>query len=202
VTALAIIHALAVLGQGLLLSRIAGLSPSGPSGVLVAALVGALMLLAGFRFLPRRFDMLLAMLTVGGFGMTLGWWNDLRSAGGWCDSDAPLALFSWMNLGMLAAGLPAMRWLRRGCVPGLTLRSFLAPPCMVLGMRLGCWVARLAAPSLSNEGTILLEYALMLAGMLLGMLLASGPRRRARAQDFSALTRASSRSFCASTTSL
>lgn len=193
-------HAAGIAGQAVLLVVIAGM-PGATAGAHLAstALLVALVLMA-WRRLPVSIDMPLAMLTVGGLGMTLGWWADLGFASATASPHAASSvlcstpgashahgLLSWMNAGMLLFGLPAMRWLQRDpAAPHCGTRGcLLAAAWMVLGMEIGSRVAQLA-PGLVPGGlapaqTVLLDHAGMNVGMLLGMSLAAlpaGVRRR------------------------
>jgi hypothetical protein len=170
------LHVLGILGQAFLLSVIGGLGPASSAGLLALAASLALVLAAAWRVLPPAADMPLAMLTLGGLGMTLGWRADLYASGSWCASGTP-ALMSWMNAGMLALGVPAMRWLGRDPSRCSTLACLVAAPWMVLGMRLGARLANLLTPWLEADQLLLTDYALMTLGMLLGMVVAALPAR-------------------------
>jgi hypothetical protein len=195
---LALLHAAGIVAQAILLSHIGAFSLGDSTVLLVSGGLLGLVLLAGWRSIPVSIDMPLAMLTLGGLGMTLGWWQDLRESGGWCESGALHPVVSWMNAGMLAFGLPAMRWLHREGAPTCSTGAFLlAAPWMMLGMRLGSRLGHLAAPSLSTEHAVLADYALMNAGMLLGMLVValriSGDLHDARGQSLPGVSKSRDR---------
>jgi len=195
VAVLALLHAAGIVGQAVLLVVIAGM-PGATAGAHLAAtaLLVAGVLLA-WRRLPVSVDMPLAMLTVGGLGMTLGWWADLgfgsaatAHGAGSAFCTAPggghgHGLLSWMNAGMLASGLPAMRWLQRDAAAARcgARACLVAAPWMVLGMELGARAAGVAAGivpgGLAAPQLVLLEHAGMNVGMLLGMAAAPWPGR-------------------------
>jgi len=178
------------LGQALALCGIAGLT--GEAAALTVAAFCALATTAPVfsRRLAPCHEMGVAMLSLGGLGMTLGWWVDLGCPGAGAAALAPchaaasdgslgsvLRLGSWMNVGMLVLGLPAMAVaLRRG--EGFAWRSWtgggllaLSAPAMLAGMIAGCVVARaLGGPlALPAGGTRVFEWAGMNAGMLAAM---------------------------------
>jgi len=133
--------------------------------------------------------MTLGMVTLGGLGMNLGWWADLGFApaavtGPACPHCAAAAagnagaLLGWMNAGMLLLGVPAMFLLRhtwqrfswrRWCCSGMLV---LGIPGMVFGMLAGSVLAGDLAARWAWTGAapVLLDYALMMLGMVAGML--------------------------------
>ncbi len=181
---LGFLHSVGILGQFAVLSLIAGLSL--PAGALVVVcsigLVG--LILWSMDRLPDHADHLLAMFTLGGLGMNFGWWADLgftpavhgafvRSC---CAPEGKIMLFSWMNFGMLALGTPAMYLMRRIPEPFSIKRwccigpLIVGCPAMVGGMLLGSMFAQRLGFThpLLRVGS---DFALMMAGMMLGMLL-------------------------------
>ena len=90
--------------------------------------------------------------------------------------------FSWMNVGMLAFGLPAQALARRAAFAGASHGLHAPLPCavamiakMTAGSRL---VSRLVA-LLTPVAAVAADYTLMLAGMSAGMLLVQIPRKAA-----------------------
>jgi len=123
----------ALTAQVALLARIAGLDAGGVAATVAIGVIGAATLIpAALRRAPEA----TVMLAAGGLGMTAGWWADLGFTTAaavaaharepldlvWCRSPAgPASLaslpglrhISWMNLGMLAFGMPAVAAARR-----------------------------------------------------------------------------------------
>jgi hypothetical protein len=128
----------------------------------------------------RLAAMSFAMLGLGNWGMILGWWADagfFPTAGPCaCMLQAfpwwPFATMPWMNLGMLAGGLPPMLLrpspgIRRSVHLGLGLLSALG---MVWGMSFGNYVfVKCFGPF--AQGQFLLSFVGMTVGMMAGMLL-------------------------------
>jgi len=193
---LVVVLTIALSAQLALLGWIAGLGATGASaGALVGAAIGASC--GGVAL--RRAPIFAAMLAFGGLGMTLGWWADLgfRSAAEvsaharapfdllWCRSapgPASLAglpglghVFSWMNAGMLALGMPAVALVRRraGCAhrDGFAATALCAAA-MALGMLAGSVAAGVVAAQLAPAQIVIADWALMSVGMLAGMALA------------------------------
>jgi magnesium-transporting ATPase (P-type) len=129
-------------------------------------------------------DMTLAMISIGGLGMNLGWWADLGFtsavrdgvAMSCCHAPQQISSWHWMYVGMIALGVPAMyllrqtperfSWRRWCCVGPLVLG--------VPGMCAGMWVGSLTAQALplgDPSIRVLTSYVLMMTGMVLGMLL-------------------------------
>jgi len=194
------LHTVTLVGQGALLAAILGVGVS--DGILIAfpfALLALIMATRWYR-LPEWADMTWAMITLGGFGMNLGWWADLSfgpapspadlNAAPACSCVAiaadqylalqPVALMSMMNIGMLAFGVPAMylavatvkpfRWRRWCCGPMLVLGT----PGMVVGMIAASRLLHGALPGgggLGPEVYHTLHYLVMMVGMVAGMLL-------------------------------
>jgi len=186
----------ALAAQLALLAWLAGL---GVAGALAAAALG--LAFGGFalRRAATRWPGAVAMLALGGLGMTLGWWADLgftsaaataahaRAASDplWCRAPAAAAslaglpglghVVSWMNAGMLVFGMPAVALAHRASdaaarhAAGELVACALA---MIAGMTAGSRLALLGAQRLDPTAIVLLDYAGMLAGMALGMALA------------------------------
>lgn len=191
--AFAILHAVGLIGQGLILAILLRLS-----------LPGTLLLVAGFaaitwlsltywRRLPHWADMTFAMVTLGGLGMNFGWWADLGFTPAVAGSDIPsccarrvaalatghlaTGLLSWMNIGMLLLGVPAMYLLRhtlerfdlrRWCCSGMLV---VGVPGMVIGMMAGSILAARLTTGMSPAVMVLVDYLLMMLGMVVGMLI-------------------------------
>jgi hypothetical protein len=178
-----------LLGQALVVGQLAGADGRG-AGALVAvhALAAALAIAAERRVSPRSRHAL-RMFAVGGFGMAFGWWADLgfssavewiahplAPAGAWCGL-APvdgargtlphLHVFSWMNLGMLAAGAVAARALEPPCRGARLALESLG---MMVGMHGGGWLV--ARAELPGQLAVVLAHTGMNLGMLAGMSLA------------------------------
>lgn len=181
-------------GQVAVAAMLAGLAAP---FVVAACALGAALGATVARPALRRAPAAVAMLALGGLGMTVGWWVDLTLAGApapldtlWCRSSGAGAaghLASWMNAGMLALGLPAARLAQRdhGHGGGAALTCALA---MLAGMSAGSWLAARLAPGLGPSAAVAVDYAAMLLGMVAGMAVAEGmlalrrkPPRRARA---------------------
>jgi hypothetical protein len=182
----------ATIAQVALLAWIAGLGASGVAAAVAIGAIGAATLIpAALRRVPEA----TVMLAAGGLGMTAGWWADLGFTTAaavaaharepldlvWCKSPAgPASLaslpglrhISWMNLGMLALGMPAVAAARRrasrGDAHGIpTLIACAAA--MSIGMYAGSRGAAAIAPALGAPGVVIADWALMIVGMLAGM---------------------------------
>jgi len=173
-----IVAGLGVVGQAVVVARIAGLGVAAALPLVAAAAAGAILV-------ARSSPAAAWMIGWGGLGMTLGWWADLgfRTArevaqhGGleaiWCRAPALESaahavpgfghLASWMNAGMLLFGIPAaLRWMR----PALLLRCTIG---MLLGMSAGSQLAAAVAGRWDPAAAVIVDYAAMSAGMLAGM---------------------------------
>jgi hypothetical protein len=137
--------------------------------------------------LPAWADMILGMISLGGLGMNFGWWADAGFLSAVqdgsvqsCCTAAMNASVShsthWMYWGMLLLGVPAMyllRWVpeqfswRRWCCVGPLL---IGTPAMAFGMWVGAIVAARFI-SLPLNLQVIASYALMMAGMVAGMLI-------------------------------
>lgn len=170
--------ALGVIGQGAVLARIAGL---GARGSVLLVVTAAVLGVALMRAAPRT----ASMIAWGGLGMTLGWWADLGFQSAtevarfhgidaiWCRTPAIGAfghalpgvghLASWMNVGMILFGTPAVTRCAR---PGSVLRCTVG---MILGMSAGSLLAARVASGLAPTISVLIDYTAMSAGMCLGM---------------------------------
>ncbi|HEY1191376.1 MAG TPA: hypothetical protein VGE74_27325 [Gemmata sp.] len=144
------------------------------------AVVGAALAVAWHRCaVPHWLDMCFGMLTLGNFGMLLGWWAD--------NGFAPLAdhaccacveamrggvMRPWMWVGMLLFANVAMRWLGKGPLPpgehGAAMYTG-GNAGMVAGMVGGGWLAA-QVPLADVTAGVALSFAGMTAGMLGGML--------------------------------
>ena len=181
-----LIHGFALLAQMLLLAYLASHSVPATAALLILAAAASWLIARAHP--PRWLDMTLAMITLGGLGMNLGWLIDLSFAPAAQHATAccapasghwPLTTghyLTWMNALMLLLGTPAMFLLlrqpqpfdwRRWCCGGMLLVGI---PGMVIGMQLGSTAARaIGAPTPSL--IVLLDYLLMMLGMCLGMLI-------------------------------
>lgn len=189
-----VLLAAGLVGQAVLLTRLADLQP--PAGVclVVGAAFAAAVATGSWRRLTGPGRSALAMWAAGGFGMTLGWWADLdfasaaallrsgaaapgawcglASAGGFASIPGPhLHLLSWMNVGMLAAGAFAMRGARRPFESRSSPRASFTVEAvaMVLGMSAGAVVAARVGTALPAAGAVVAAHALMNVGMLVAM---------------------------------
>ena len=179
----AALHLSGAVAQVGIVALIAGLSLLSTAITVAAAAAITVALLGYWRRTPAWADMTVAMITLGGLGMTLGWWADLGfapAAGHHMAHHAQhnhLQLLSWMNAGMLALGVPAMFLLRHTAVP-FDLRRFccggmlvIGVPAMVAGMMAGYILSRALAAGLAPSIAVILDYLLMMAGMCAGMLI-------------------------------
>jgi heavy metal translocating P-type ATPase len=173
------VHAVGVLGQAALLIPLAGLVGGAALGAMLAAAAAAWLVVRFRDWLPDWADMTVAMATLGGLGMNLGWWADVGfgsavAAGGGCCGQAESAGWAGMYLGMLGLGVPAMYLLRDRPVP-FSWRNWccvgplvLGVPGMILGMKLGGAAA--AGWAGSPEAQVVADWAGMVLGMCAGML--------------------------------
>lgn len=185
-TVFSVAHILGLLGQGIVLIVIADLKAPAALVVLIAMTAMALLIHTRADRLPAWADMTLAMVSVGGLGMNLGWWIDLNFASAVVNGAAmsccglsgqgTMPGHPWMYAGMLALGVPAMYLLRRtpeyfslrrGCCLGTLL---VGVPAMCIGMNLGGVVAG-RWRFLNPHAQVLNGYAWMMLGMVVGMLL-------------------------------
>ena len=132
------LHWLGMIGQAVLLIIIARLGAVSSLAVLLAFGLLTWVALRWWHRMPHWMDMTFAMVTLGGFGMNLGWWADLgfqdavtpavvggrqAAAGGCpgagdastvgpapCGCHSTRSVWNWMNFGMLLLGVPAMFW--------------------------------------------------------------------------------------------
>jgi hypothetical protein len=185
--------------QGGLLLGLAGFDAAGiAAGALVAA---GLACALGPRALARA-PATVAMVSIGGLGMLLGWWADLGFRTGaafaeharmpidtiWCRAPAgpaalaglpALGIASWMDLGMLAFGVPASL-AAGGHRRGGTTSALVCGVAMLVGMRVGCHAASSLGASFAPPLAVLVDYAGMMGGMAIAMaLVAQIPRQAA-----------------------
>jgi heavy metal translocating P-type ATPase len=177
-------HVAGLLGQVAVVAAIANLGGWQVAVALGVGVLAAWALLRVWPHLPAWADMTLAMVTLGGLGMNLGWWADLGFAPS--PSGAPCcgggeevlpSVGSWMNAGMLLLGVPAMflvrhTWRRfrwgNWCCGGMVL---LGIPGMVAGMIAGSVLAGELTATWSPVARVFVDYGAMLAGMCTGMAL-------------------------------
>jgi hypothetical protein len=176
-----ILVGLGMLGQAMIVARIAGLDVAGTLPLLAVAGAGAALVARGRPAAAW-------MIAWGGLGMTLGWWADLdfRTAvevarhGGiaaiWCRAPAFTSathavpgfghLASWMNAGMLLFGIPvAARWMR----PASLLRCTIG---MLVGMSAGSQLVAAVAGRWDPAAAVIVDDVAMSAGMVAGMVAA------------------------------
>ena len=185
------IHFLAFALQGILLVSLLQFR----GGVALLILFGFIVvgLLLSFMWLrwqsmPHGFDMVMGMLSLGNFGMILGWFADngfhpLRA--GDCCACVELMrgefLKPWMWLGMLFFGnLGMIAFTRRNhserayCNSGMFTGGNMG---MILGMLLGSWLSsQIEIDSIQTAG--LLNLVGMTLGMIVGMMIGSESTRR------------------------
>ena len=186
-----------MIAQVALLAWIAGLGAGGVAAAVAIGAIGAATLMpAALRRAPEA----TVMLAAGGLGMTTGWWADLDFTTAsavaahahepldlvWCRGPAALAAFpdlghiSWMNLGMLALGMPAVTAARRrtgrGDAHGIAA-LFACAAAMSIGMSAGARGAAALAPALGASGVVVADWTLMSVGMLAGMAAVKGVHR-------------------------
>jgi cation transport ATPase len=181
----AAVHGTAFALQGVVLLFLLG---AANDPVPAVGLVGAFALI-GFALarlwhrwatIPHAISMCFGMLTLGNFGMLLGWWADsgFTPLPGHC-RECVAALQEgvirapWMWVGMLAFANVAMLWLpRRARGRGRTHSVAMytgGNAGMVLGMTAGAWcAAQFEAATIT--GAVITSFAGMTAGMLAGML--------------------------------
>lgn len=160
-----------------------------PAWTVLAIWLPAAWLIYSFRTTNlewRRFAvMTFAMLGAGNWGMLLGWWADVGfspvsyAGGHYCCASAGsyslagILRMPWMNLGMVAFGLPAMLGDRTPREPDRTARlswglALLSSLGMILGMSFGSYLfVKWLGPDPSQR--FLVSLAGMTVGMLLGM---------------------------------
>jgi hypothetical protein len=178
-----------LVGQGVIMIPLAGLGWAGAAALLGGCAAVALLIIRYRDRLPAWADMTLAMLSIGGLGMNLGWWMDLHfnpavqnglvrsccMARKAMQSTGPEATSHWMYWLMLLLGVPAMYVLRRGpiffdwrkwCCTGMLL---LGVPGMCFGMWAGAQLA-MGITDLPVQARVVAAYLLMVAGMCAGML--------------------------------
>ncbi len=150
-------------------------------GVLVAMGIWVARYRPKSREVDRFANMTFAMLSLGNWGMILGWWADAGFAPvsmgcPGCDAEdfrlSAIAAMPWMNLGMVLLGVPPMLLEREAGRTGLSRAAlgFLSTAGMIVGMAFGGFVALHWLGSLVPN-RFLLSLAGMTVGMLLGMFL-------------------------------
>ncbi len=178
-----VLHVVGIFGQLAILIPLAKLSIAGSMLILAVAAVLSWLTARYAPRLPLWSDHLLGMMTIGGLGMNLGWWADLgfgpavhgnvmRS----CCSPTMGHSSHWMYIGMILLGTPAMYLLARERVAFSWRRWCCIGPLVVgvPGMCLGMFAGAIAAERVGFASPVLqifVAYALMMLGMLVGMLL-------------------------------
>jgi heavy metal translocating P-type ATPase len=175
------VHAVSLLGLAAVTSILADLHPTGWIAMIATAIGTTALLSRYWTYAPAWLDMTLGMVTLGGFGMALGWWADLGFDTGLaatcpCVTPSGTRLFTWMNGGMLLLGVPAMYLLRhtwqrfewrRWCCGGMLVFGV---PGMIVGMIAASTLVHGANLALQPGALVLLDMGAMLLGMALGML--------------------------------
>jgi heavy metal translocating P-type ATPase len=174
-------HAVSLLATALLLGVLADLEVPGTIALVLLAGIATSLIARFWTRLPAWADMTLGMVTLGGFGMALGWWADVgfdigTAATCPCVTPTGTQALTWMNAGMLALGVPAMYVLRhtwqrfrwsRWCCSGMLL---LGVPGMVVGMLVASRLVHGADLGASASALVLIDMGAMVAGMVVGML--------------------------------
>ena len=182
-------HLVGMVGQGALLIPLAQLGLLGSSITIAVCLAIGLLIVRYARHFPAWLDMTIAMLTIGGLGMNLGWWIDLSfdpairngTVAACCmvrktvEATTLEASTHWMYWMMLLAGVPAMYLLRRGPIR-FKWREWCCTGMLILGvpgMCFGMWAGAQLAMGLSeypSQFQVIASYVLMILGMCAGML--------------------------------
>ena len=184
------LHLLAFVGQGLILIPLAQLDRAQSLTLIFACTLAGLLTMRFASRMPAWLEMTVAMLSVGGLGMTFGWWLDLHfdpavqngSIMACCmarkvlETTGAQSTTHWMYWLMLLAGVPAMFLLRqtpiafawrKWCCSGMLL---IGTPAMCFGMWAGAQLA-MRLPIDAGWGKVLASWAFMMLGMSAGMLL-------------------------------
>src|SRR5262249_1305828 len=143
----AVLHALSLVGQGLLIPVLLDLPRTLSAAVLATFFAAAVGLTYSWRVRDRvshLADMAFGMLTLGNFGMLFGWWIDagFGPVHDCCDC-LKIRSTAGMWLGMFVAGNLAMLLTRSQCpVRGNARASLLIAENfgMALGMGIGGWL--------------------------------------------------------------
>jgi Cu+-exporting ATPase len=190
-----LIFAVALALQGPVIAWLGGFR--GPAAVgfiiLFLAAAGAVLLWSRDRAWTPAARMTMAMFSVGGLAMLVGWWADAGFAAvvrdgvclcGCAESNMGLGLlakFTWMDAGMLLAALPGL-FVDREIFRSLSSRVW----CWIaglLGMFVGMEIGAVALSGLpidanSASAQFFLTFAAMVLGMCLGMLAGCEAARR------------------------
>ena len=183
------LHVAGLLGQALVLIPLARLEVMGSAIAVLVAITAAALIIRFASRLPEWLDMTLAMLSLGGLGMNIGWWMDLSfdpaiqngkvmaccMVSKTMEAASLQASSHWMYWMMLIIGVPAMYLLRRGplyfnwrrwCCSGMLI---LGVPGMCFGMWAGAQLA-MGLTDLPGNAQVVASYGLMILGMCAGML--------------------------------
>lgn len=183
------LHAVGLIGQGMVLIVLAQLGWLGSAATLAILLLITWAIIRWADSLPAWADMTLGMLSLGGLGMNLGWWIDLNfdpaiqngtvmaccMARKTIEATSLEASSHWMYWLMLIVGVPAMYILRRSPIT-FDYRRFCCTGMLVLGvpgMCFGMWAGAQMAAGLTHwpgEMQVVASYVLMIGGMCAGML--------------------------------
>ena len=191
------LHLTGMVVQGAILILLAQLGLGAGLAVLAICAMAALLTIRLRAKLPAWADMTVAMLSIGGLGMNLGWWMDLHFSPAiqngmvmaccmvrkTMEATGAEASSHWMYWLMLTAGVPAMYILRTGRAGAgaggpiyFNWRSWCCTGMLLLGvpgMCFGMWSGAQLAMRLENlpgQLQVVVAYALMMAGMCAGML--------------------------------
>jgi len=182
-----LVFAIALALQGPVIAWLGGFTGSTAAGFIALFLAAGLITLlwSRDRLWSPAARMTMAMFSVGGFAMLIGWWADAGFGAvvrdgvclcGCIDSSMGLGLlakFTWMEAGMLAAALPGL-FLEREVIQSFS-RRFWCWTAGLIGMLLGMQLAALVLAGLpvndaSASAQFFLTFAAMVTGMCLGML--------------------------------
>jgi len=167
---------------------------SGVPAAGMTALFLVLALLAAWALFGKGFDrsarMAVEMFSFGGAAMLVGWWADAGFGAvvrdGVCLCGCPTSTLgaglisglNWMDVGMIAASLPAFFVKEAGPVDrSLRQRGFCWAAGLVgmlVGMQLAGWVMAQVPVATNPHGHFFATYAAMMTGMSAGMLLGCG----------------------------
>ena len=169
-------HFIAIAAQGWVAVQLLDLSRF--PVLLMFTICGALLAILFHRWkrIPHTIDMTIGMLSLGNFGMLLGWWADLgfsplpHNEHTCCVDAIREGIFRpWMWLGMLVFANIAMLWLMRRPVPECRFAMFTGGN---IGMVLGMWGGGYLFGQWEFASTISasMSFGGMTIGMVVGMI--------------------------------
>ena len=170
-----LVHLFAFAGQIALTYILVPFSPIVAAAMFVLALVFTWLWIRA-NSLSHSLDMAFGMLTLGNFGMLLGWWadNGFRALPQGCCCECAAALTEgilrpWMWIGMLAFANLAMMFLGRRSIPDVPGHKFAmftgGNMGMIAGMFAGGWLVAFA-----QIESITIAFGLSFFGMTIGMI--------------------------------